>query len=134
MFGDSGSDAVYKEMKQLHDQGVCEPRHAKDLTCQQHHDALGYFMFLKEKTNGIIKGHGCANGQKQCIRTRKEDASSPTVVTKSVLLTSVIEAKEHQHVISTDIPGAFMQGDQEERVHLQLKGILAEMFIKCNPA
>ena len=25
VFGHSGSNAVYKEMKQLHDQGVCEP-------------------------------------------------------------------------------------------------------------
>ena len=62
------------------------------------------------------------------------DASSPTVGTESVLLTSVIEAKEHQHVISTAIPGASMQGDQEETVHMQLKGILAERLIKCNPA
>ena len=46
------------------------------------------------------------------------DASSPTVGTESVLLTSVIEAKEHQHVISTAIPGASMQGDQEETVHM----------------
>ena len=47
------------------------------------------------KHNGIIKGHRCADGQKQQVWTRKEDASSPTAATESVLLMSVVEAKEH---------------------------------------
>ena len=57
-------------------------------------------MFLNEKPNGIIKGCRCADGWKQCIWTRKEDASSPTVATESVLLTSVIEAKEQNRNMS----------------------------------
>ena len=36
--------------------------------------------------------------------------------------------------INMSVPGAFMQGDQEERVHMWLNGILAEMLIECNPA
>jgi hypothetical protein len=49
------------------------------------------------------------NGSTQRIYTNKEDAASPTVMTKSILLTSTIEAKEKQYVMTVDIPNAFVQ-------------------------
>ena len=94
MFGPKGTEAVFSEMKQLHEHNVCEPVHAKHLSREQKGKALGYLMFLKQKRCGRIKGRGCADGRKQLIWTMKEDATSPTVSTEAVLLTSVIEAKE----------------------------------------
>ena len=32
-----------------------------------------------------------------------------------------------------DIPGAFMQGEQDETVHMKLEGPLAELLAKCDP-
>ena len=32
-----------------------------------------------------------------------------------------------------DIPGAFMQGEQDESVHMKLEGTLAELLAKCDP-
>ena len=120
--------AVYKEMKQLHDQKACEHRSAHSLSAQQCHDALEYLMFLKEECNGIIKGWGCADSQKQQMWTAKEDATLPTITTKSVLLTSIVESKEHLHVITANIVGTFMQGDQEEIVHMHLDGVTVDML------
>jgi hypothetical protein len=49
-------------------------------------------MFLKEKRDGKIKGRTVAGGNKQRDFISKEDASSPTVATEAVLLTSIINA------------------------------------------
>ena len=45
----------------------------------------------------------------------------------------VIDAKEQRDVATVDIPGAFMQGDQDETVHMRLEGTLAELLTKCDP-
>ena len=55
------------------------------------------------------------------------------MATESVLLSCVIDAKERCDVATVDIPGAFMQGDQDETVHMRLEGTLAELLIKCDP-
>ena len=130
VFGPKGTEAVFSEMKQLHDHNGCEPVHAKDLSSEQKSKALGYLMFLKQKRCGRIKGRGCTDGRKQRVWTNKEDATSPTVSTEAVLLTSVIDAKERREVITVDIPGAFMQGEQDKTIHMKLEGTLAELLAK----
>jgi hypothetical protein len=90
-------------------------------------------MFLKEKRCGKIKARGCADGRKQRLYTKKEDASSPTASIESVMITSVIEAKEERDVAVVDIPGAFMQADMDEVVHLRLEGTMAKLITKLDP-
>ena len=133
VFGPKGTEAVFSEMKQLHDRQVCEPINEKDLSREQKRKALGYLMFLKQKRCGRIKGRDCADGRKQRVWTTKEEATSPTVSTEAVLLTSVIDAKERREVMTVDIPGAFMQGEQDETVHMKLEGTLAQLLAKCDP-
>ena len=133
VFGPPGVEAVYKELQQLHERKVGEPRDATALSTMQKKNALGYLMFLKQKRTGQIKGRGCADGRKQRLSTPKDAASSPMVATESVLLSCVIDAKEQRDVATVDIPGAFMQGDQDETVHMRLEGTLAELLTKCDP-
>ena len=94
VFGPPGVEAVYKELQQLHERKVSEPRDASTLSPRQKKNALGYLMFLKQKRTGQIKGRGRADRCKQHLHTPKDDASSPTVATESVLLSCVIDAKE----------------------------------------
>ena len=133
VFGPPGVEAVYKELQQLHERKVGEPRDATMLSPMQKKNALGYLMFLTQKRTGQIKGRGCADGRKQRLNTPKDAASSPTVATESVLLSCVIDAKEGRDVATVDIPGAFMQGEQDETVHMRLEGTLAELLTKCDP-
>ena len=133
VFGTAGVEAVNKELLQLHDHKVGEPRDVSKLSPTQKKNALGYLMFLKQKRTGQIKGWGCANGRKQRLYTPKDDASSPMVATESVLLSCVIDAIEYRDVATVDIPSAFMQGDQDETVHMCLEGTLAELLTKCDP-
>ena len=133
VLGAPGVEAVYKELLQLHERKVGEPRDATKLSPTQKINALGYLMFLKQKRSGQIKGRGCADGRKQRLHTPKDDASSPTVATESVLLSCVINEKEQRDVATVDIPGTFMQGDQDETVHMRLEGTFAELLTKCDP-
>ena len=62
VFGPKGTEAVFSEMKLLHDRNVCEPINEKNLSREQKSKVLGYLMFLKQKRCGHIKGRGCADG------------------------------------------------------------------------
>jgi hypothetical protein len=133
IFGEAGAQAVVKEMKQLHDRAVIQPKLANMLTREEKQRSLQYLMFLKQKRCGRIKGHGCANGRKQWVYKTKEETSAPTVCVESLFLSCVIDAKENRKVITCDIPGAFMQADIDEVLHVQLEGPLAQLLTKIDP-
>lgn len=133
VFGQKGADAVITEMKQLHERKVIEPKAAHMLTKEEKRRALHYLMFLKQKRCGRIKGRGCADGRKQRIYKSKEETSSPTVAVESLFISCVIDAKEGRDVITCDIPGAFMQSDMDEVIHMKLEGPLAELLTKVDP-
>jgi hypothetical protein len=125
---------VLQELKQLHDRKVVEPKTFHDLSCKERQDSLRYLMFLKEKRCGLIKGRGCADGRKQRGYLTKQETSPPTVAIESVMLSCTIDAKERRDVATTvDIPGAFMQTDMEDTVHMVLEGTMAELLVKLDP-
>jgi hypothetical protein len=133
IFGKDGETAVISEMQQLHDMECIEPKSARMLTREEKAASLRYLMFLKQKHCVRIKGRGCADGRKQRLYKTKAETSAPTVAIESVFLTSVIDAKEERHVISLNIPGAFMQTDIDERIYVRLEGPMALLLAKVNP-
>jgi hypothetical protein len=64
VFGESGAEAVIKELRQLDRLNTIEPRHSSDMTQQQRQQVLQYLMYLKQKQCRRIKARGCANGRK----------------------------------------------------------------------
>jgi Reverse transcriptase (RNA-dependent DNA polymerase) len=132
LFGENGVKAVTDELKQLHEREVMKVKHSKDLTKEQRRDALAYLMYLKRKRCGKYKARGCADGRKQRAWTNKEDASSPTISTEAVFLTSVIDALENRDVAIVDVPGAFMQADMDELVHVRFTGTMVDLLIKID--
>jgi Reverse transcriptase (RNA-dependent DNA polymerase) len=90
-------------------------------------------MFLKKKRCGKIKGRGFADGRKQREYLSKEDVSSPTVSIEAVLLSCVIDAEEGRDVATLDIPGAFMQAEPDEVLHMKLEGQMAELMARLDP-
>jgi hypothetical protein len=57
----------------------------------------------------------------------------PTVAIELVMLSCVIDAKEGRDVATVDIPGAFMQADMDELVHMNLEGKMAKLLVKLEP-
>jgi hypothetical protein len=129
-FGDRGTEAVKKELQQLHDRQVLVPMHLEQLTGLERSRALGYLMFLKEKTDGSIKGRGCADGRPQRAYIPKEDATSPTV--RNELLTAKIDAYERRDVATVDLPGAFMQADMDDVVHMRLIDVMVQLLMEID--
>ena len=132
VFGEPGYAVVKKEMQQRHDRKVMQPVNRKDLSPSQKKEALGYLMFLKKKWCGTIKGCGCADGQKQRAYITKEESTSPTISTEAVFLTAIIDAWENRKVAVLDVPGAFMQVDMDELVHVQFQGEMVDKLLEID--
>ena len=135
-WGQTGHDAAFSEMKQLHFRNTFRPKHWKELTQRQKDMVLESHMFLKEKRDGKIKGRTVAGGNKQRSYIPKEDASSPTVATESVLLTCIIDAEEERDVAVVDIPNAFIQTkveDENDMAIIKVRGVLVDMLVAIAP-
>ena len=122
-----------KELKQILYRKVMEGRKSGELTTAQKKAALKYLMFLKQKRCGKIKGRGCADGRKQRLYKNKEDTTSPTITTKALFLTCLVDSIENRYVATCDVPGAFMHSDIDEQLHFKLEGEIAELLVKVDP-
>jgi Reverse transcriptase (RNA-dependent DNA polymerase) len=120
------------EMKQLHDMEVFKPVLRERLTKQEQLGVLWSIIFIKQKRCGHVKARVCADGQPQRYLYEKWEASSPTVKTESVLLTSVIDAREKQTIGIYDIQGAFLHSKLEETVYMKVSGVLAECLVQVS--
>ena len=95
-------------------------------------------MLLTEKNNAekTDKGHFVYDGSKTRDWVSREEAASPTAAMESILLTSVIDAKERRDIMTADIPNAFIQAHMpklekgEDRVIMKITGVLVELLIK----
>jgi hypothetical protein len=102
----------------------------------QRQTVLESYMFLKLKRDGNIKGRTVAGGNKQRDYISKEDASSPTVTTESVLLSCIIDAEEHREVAVEDIPNAFVQTrmeNEKDMAFIKIRGILVDIMVEIAP-
>jgi hypothetical protein len=132
-FGNDGIVTLGKEMEQLHARKVAKPVDGNKLTAEKKRATLQYLMFLSKKRCGRIKARGCAEGRKQRKTTSKEDASAPTAAIESVMLSVTINAMEECDLATVDIPGAFMQADIDEVVHVKFEGKIAKMLVRMDP-
>ena len=64
-----------------------------------------------------------------------DDVSAPTVATKSLLLTCLIDANKSRYVATVDTPGFFMHSDMEgDEFHIKLERKMVEILAKLNPS
>jgi len=136
LFGEKAEDATMSELQQIHDMATYTPMHKDELSEEERKKALNALFFLTEKRDGRIKGRKVADGSK--MRTfegyNKADGTSPTVSTDGLLITAAIDGYEGRDVCTMDIPGAFLQADNDEFVLMLLRGKLAEMMVKIDPS
>ncbi len=84
--------------------------------------SLSSLFFLVEKCNGKIKVRRVTRGDNQCMFEGyvKSNASLPTVLTDGVIITTAIDAHERCNVTTMDIPGAFLNTENDEFVLMLL--------------
>ena len=138
-FGERGQKSADDEMAQLHSRGTFRPLDVKLISPLDKKRAMEALIFMVEKRDGRIKSRACANGSKQRAWMQKEEASSPTVRTESLMLSCTIDAMEHRSVGTTDIPNAFIQtenvklADDHGMDIIKIRGILVEMLVAIAP-
>jgi hypothetical protein len=54
-------------------------------------------------------------------------------MSESVILTSIIDAFEDRDVATVDIPGAFMQTEMDDHVHMKLNIHIVELLTQAEP-
>jgi hypothetical protein len=93
-------------------------------------------MFLKQKWDRNIKGRTVAGGNKHQDYISKEDASSPTVNTESVLFSCIIDAEEEQDAAVVDIRNALVQTrveNEKDMAFIKIRGILVDILVEIAP-
>jgi hypothetical protein len=125
---------VTKELNQMHNMSMFRPIEVDTLTYNKRKKALLLLMFLKEKRDSLVKARMCASGCKKKDGTwLKQDTTLPTVATKSVFITAIINAHKGRNVTCFDIPGAFLHADVKEDITVVLKGRLVELMVQVVP-
>ena len=112
--------------------------HLRDLTDEEAARALDLVTVMLRKKDGTVKTRMCINGSSQKNWMSKEEIASPTAAPQSVILTSIIDAKERRCVATADLPNAFMQAQidtkpGDPRVILVLKGQVCLLYTSPSP-
>jgi hypothetical protein len=110
----------------MHMRETFQPIKWDDILTEQKKKVLESHLFLKLKRDGTIKARTVAGGNRQRGFISKEDATSPTAATESVLLTAVIDALEERDATVVDIPNAFIQ--------TRIRGELVYILVEIAPA
>jgi hypothetical protein len=135
-WGTNAEDAGVKEVSQLHWRDMFVPKQWSDLTGKEKKKVLESHMFVVKTRDNKVKARWVAGGNTQQDYLTKEDASSPTVSTQAVLLTSIVDAHERRNVIVIDIPNAFIQTrvkDKKDRVIIRIRGVVVDWLVKIAP-
>ena len=136
-WGSDASEASDKEINQLHWGKTFIPRQMSELTAEQRTKILQSHMFMVQKRGGETKARMVAGGNTQRGHVTKEESSSPTVSTKSVLLTSIVDAHEGSREVAViDIPNTYIQthvDDPKDRVIICITGVVVDWLVKAAP-
>ena len=93
-WGSYAEKSGMKEVNQLHWRDTFAPKQYSELTNDEKSKVLENHIFIVKKHSGDTKARLVVGGNKQWDYLTKEDSSSPTVSTDSVLLTSIVNAAE----------------------------------------
>jgi hypothetical protein len=74
------------------------------MTILERKRAMESLIFLTEKRDETIKARVCANGSTQQAYIAREEASSRTAASETILITGVIDAKQNRDVMTLDNP------------------------------
>jgi hypothetical protein len=135
-WGTDAEDAGVKEINQLHWRDTFVPKRYSDLTDEQKKKVLESHMFVVKKRENETKARMVAGGNTQRDYLTKEDASSPTVSTEAVLLTSIVDADERRDVAVIDIANAFITTraeDEKDRVIIRIRGVVVDWLVNAAP-
>ena len=85
-----------------------------DLNSLERKRAMESLIFLLEKRNKTVKTRNCANRSTHREYVDREDVASLTETTDSIIINSIIYAKQGRAVMTADMHNAFVQVDIDQ--------------------
>lgn len=125
--------ALMKELMQLKDKSVFEPRHASSLTKDEKKEALREISLIKEKRSGDLKGRTVADGSTQRDKYDRSETTSPTISSDALFLTIMIDALEGRDVATADVAGAYLNAFMRDVVIMRVTGKMVDVMCEVNP-
>ena len=132
-YKEEGKASAMKEIINLTDNDCFGETEYEKLSQEAKDKALPILMFMVLKRNGSLKTRGCANGSVQRLYTNKEDVSSPTPDFYAFKFICAVIAREGRDAASVDLPGFFLQTDQDELILLKVTGAVALLLVESDP-
>ena len=86
-------------MSQIHNRKVFRPIDVQQFNERERKRAMESLIFFTEKRDKSVKTRMCASGSTQRSYISREEASSSTADTESILITGVIEAKQQRDIM-----------------------------------
>jgi hypothetical protein len=126
-------DALRKEFLQFKALDVLEPLDAFLLTDEQKSEPLCALSVIKEKRDGSIKGHTCADGSKQHGKYSKAETGSPTIANDALFLSIMIDASQNWDVATADIVGAYLHALMKDFITMRFVGWAVDLLCEVNP-
>jgi hypothetical protein len=133
-YKEEGKESAMKEILNLTGNDCFGEIEYNNLSQEDKDKALPILMFMVLKRNGLLKTRGCANGSVQRLYTNKEDVSSPTPDFYAFKFIAAVIAREGRDVASVDLPGFFLQTDQDEKILLKVTGAVALLLVESEPS
>lgn len=138
-YGLAAINAIIEEIGQMINKGVWEGVDISSLTEEQVNGIIRSSFFLKEKFDSQgnfikIKGRAVAGGDGQDHSIYQEsEISSPTCSLGALMMGVAIAAKEHRHVCTVDIGGAYLNADMKADVYMRLDQKLTTVLCLLDP-
>ena len=134
-FGEIGKDSARKEIDNLLGNECFGEINFASITQEMKDQALPMLMFMIMKRNGNLKSRAVANGSYQRVYTDKEDCTSPTPDFYAFKYIVAVIAKEGRDCATVDLPGFFLQTEQDKdkTILLKLTGSIAMLLIEIDP-
>ena len=138
-FGDSAKQAVINELQQLIRLQVFKFHIPNLLSAEQRKSRIPSKTFVKPKyfPNGLfnkIKARlvGGGHRQKRYLYT-ENDTSSPTISLVGLFIIATIAAREHRHVITMDIGGAYLRAYMKKQVLVLINKEESDILVELYP-
>ena len=122
LHGECAVEALLKEFSQLDNMNTFKPIKANSMTKKQRRKALRLINLIKEKRDGTLKGHTCADSRSQRSYISKDEAVSPTCSNEAVMISLVIAGYENRKLATCDVIGAYLHADMDDFVVIKIQG------------
>jgi hypothetical protein len=133
-YGAEADRAAIAEVTGIHEKGVFEGVHWKSLSIAEKKKIIISQLFLKEKYMSTgdfekLKARLVAGGHMQDRDAySRDETSAPTVSLTGVNVVAGIAAHEGRHVMTMDVPQAFLNGEMKHDVLMRIEPALAALM------